>query len=827
MIIDTRASDYIRESLTTNNCVVVVGSPGSGKSSILHHVALSFVEKSDTEDYEIIPVIVDPSKVLEYHNDCRNQIFVIDNLCGKDKVNNQLIDLWKLDIKNIDGIINQVDCYEYEAEVIRNKKTKLLISCNSSIFESDIFLPLKKYLKSFICELSKFRLTEKERVAMLTKYALEHADTGVNFTSQDETSIDNFDFPLLCELSARKPLTCLSEIKKLFREPHKTITNDLRNIQKTKPLQFCAIVLCTIFNNEFNKKWLNLKYDAEYIHTIDAVNEVFRELNLEHKNEREHIRLQFDEDKLEWLSKSGDTYHFVHESIFNIASVICVESYTQCFINHATSSFLAERFELANLKDGNSLNDTFIKQYFNRLIRDLGHGITYSTFQNIQLKSEKYRKDFIEYCRNRELKFREILGNLKSINNVKDRKVKRPFCADSDCRKGTFCFDFHSENSPLIECALQGYDDMVELLLDMKCDANETDPVGRSPLFVASAKGHIKIVKRLVENDGHLKIEDNKKNKADITMSDNRNRTSLHIACEEGHKPVIEYLVQKGANISVCDVDGNSLLHMACVPGKREVVELLLKEYKDKGKETEIENTNKLGQTPIIVASSTEGHDVVKLLLQYNANIQATDNRGFTSLLTASMYGFTKTVQFLINEKAKILHLDNEGRTALFIACKKGHLDTVKVLIEEGKTKILDVCDWHHKSPFYIACSEGRTEIVKLLIENEVKIKADIDLCDENSKSPLHVACERSHDTIVQFLLENRAKMDTRDRHQNLPLHVACKVGNLKIVQLLYQSTSDKNYLSETNQWKETPLDIAQKQGHVNIVNYLENNAQK
>lgn len=827
MIIDTTASKKIRNLLINTNCVVVVGSPGSGKSSILHHVALSFVAEKDTEDYEIIPVIVDPSKILEYHNDSRNQIFVIDNLCGKDKVNNQLIDLWKLDIESIYGIINREDCYEYEATVIRNKKTKLLISCNSSIFENDIFLPLKKYLESFVCELSKFHLTEGERVDMFAKYAPEHAEAGKNFTFQDEKSIANFDFPLLCELSARKPL---SEIKKLFRNPPETIRNDLKNIQKTKPRQFCAIALCTIFNNELNEKWLNLKYDAKYIYTIDAVNEVCRELNLEHKNEREHIRLQFDLDKIDWLIKSGNIYHFVHESIFNIASDICVESYTQCFINHASSSFLAERFELANLKNGT--DPLIMKQYFNRLIRDLEHGIIGSTFQNIQLKNKNYRKDFIEYCRNRELKVREILGNLKSIN--KDRTVKRQFCADSNCQKGSFCFDLRSVNSPLIECAWQGYDDMVELLLDMKCDANETDAFGRSPLFVASAKGHKDIVKRLVEitkkenegneNEGQLKIEENKKRMADINIRDNKGRTPLLIACKEGHKPVIEYLIKNGADMSACDIDGNSPLHMSCVPGKREVVECLLKAYPEKEKKREIENKNNLGQTPIIVASSTEGNDVVELLLENHANINAIDKRGFTSLLTASMYGFSKTVRFLIEREAKILlHLDNEGRTALFIACKKGHLDTVNVLIKEGNTAIINLCDWHHKSPFYIACSEGRIQIVEVLIKN----KANIDLCDENNKSPLHVACERSHDTIVQFLLENRAKMDTRDRHQNLPLHVACKVGNLKIVQLLYQFTSDNNYLSHTNQWNETPLDIARTQGHDVIENYLENNAQK
>lgn len=797
IMIETNLSKEIRTRLYKKNCVLLVGNSGSGASSILRHIALALVKENKFEEFDIIPVVIEPSTVLQYYDRSRNQIFVLDDFCGKDRVNYQLADVWKLDINKILHIINENGFCEND---LKNKKTKFLISCNTSVYNSRIFEDLKKLLETFVCRSSEFPLTHEEMECMIKLYS---PNAEVNDIMDKRNPIRNFDFPLLCKLSTGKTI---DEIYQLFSDPLRTIKSELKKVQSENNLQFCAIALCTLFDNKFKIEWLNVNSEENVAPVRDAVNEICLEFNLEITNDIDLKRIQdqFGQEQIDWLKKSTDTYHHIHYQIFKIASVLCGESYTQCFINHAPSSFIAQWFHFGESNDDGLISlvgKKYEKQYFDRLFRDLEHGLGTSTFQNVQLKIVDYRQKFINYCRHRESKFKEVLRNLQ-INQVnkKTNFKTAPFCADCNCRKGPFCVHDISLNVPLVDCARLGYNDIVTLLLDMKCNVNETDGFGRSALYIASTKGHIDVVKRLVENH------------ADLDLSDNKKMTSLHMACSEGHENIVEYLIKNKADVCALDTHGNTPLHIACASGKTNIIQFLLKE-----KENEIKRCNNLGQTPIIIASLHGQNQVIELLLELKADIRDSDNTGFTSLLTASSKGFTKTVLLLIEKGADIFHVDNDGRSSLFIACEKGNAKIVQTLVDSGMKEIIEKCNWHDKSPFYIACAKGQKDIVCTLFKKD----ADINKCDEDNKSPIFAACERGHNEIVKFLLENGAKIETPDSHNNLPLHIACKMGNLAIVKSL-QSQS-VNCLSFKNQWNETALDIALKLEHVHIVEFLKN----
>lgn len=792
MITETKASAFVYNRLKESNCVFLVGRPGSGKSSILRHIALKLVKENESEDLDIIPVVVEPINVSRYYNEKRNQIFLLDDFCGKDTVNNQIIDIWKLDIEKILNIINQRQYSGQERQNVR--KTQIIISCNTSVYGSSFFEPLQKYLEPFVCKMSDFPLEDIERENMIRKY-VPNAHMEKYMCENDQTQ---FDFPLLCKLSKGKSI---DEIRKLFANPLQIIKEDLENVKKNDIPQFCTIALCTLFNNKFETKWLNLNCEPDNFHEKNAVSDMFLDfrLDLTNDSDRNSIQEQFDKEQMDWLSKSGDIYHHIHEEIFKIASVICGETYQRCFIDNAPSSFIAKRYNFAEKNDGLICpKPKYRKIYFDRLFRDLEEGSSYSTFQNIQLTDKSYRQWFIDYCRDRTSKFKELLGNIKSDTSIKTALI----------RQNTIDFDL---KVPLIDCASQGYKHMVDLLLEMNCDVNVIDNYGRSALYVASEQGHFEIVKSLV---------DNKPDGADIASTDNNRKTSLHMACEGGHKNIVQYLINKKADISARDIDGCSSLHMACITGKKEIVELLLKTKKE-----EIYQSDNSGQTPIIIASLHGEKEVVEFLLQFDKEdlnrlklVHDTDKKGFTPLLSACINGHINTTTLLIDKGSDILHSDNNGRTALFIACEKGQKNIVELLIEKGKhmkKDIIEKSDWHLNAPIYIACAEKRTEIVKLLIDNDAKINN----CNEDKKSPLYVACEKGNLTIVELLLKKEADINICDRHKKLPLHVACKRGDLKMVELLYarHEASPSNF----KQLRETAKNIAVKQGHNDIAKFL------
>ncbi|CAG2237085.1 unnamed protein product [Mytilus edulis] len=107
----TRATQHVYDSTEFRNCVVVTGESGSGPSDIIH-----------------------------YFNPKRNQVFVIDDICGKDSINISTVLLWKDHNDKLEQIL-RVDDDKRNANTLPPKETNrtiLLISCRSVIFKKNI-----------------------------------------------------------------------------------------------------------------------------------------------------------------------------------------------------------------------------------------------------------------------------------------------------------------------------------------------------------------------------------------------------------------------------------------------------------------------------------------------------------------------------------------------------------------------------------------------------------------------------------------------------------------------------------------------------------------
>src|SRR5947199_339475 len=84
------------------------------------------------------------------------------------------------------------------------------------------------------------------------------------------------------------------------------------------------------------------------------------------------------------------------------------------------------------------------------------------------------------------------------------------------------------------------------------------------------------------------------------------------------------------------------------------------------------------GQTSLSWAAENGHVDVVKLLLNANANIEAADKKGPMPLISwAAKKGHVEVVKLLLNANANIEAEDNKGRTPLNWAAENEHVDVV------------------------------------------------------------------------------------------------------------------------------------------------------
>ena len=117
----------------------------------------------------------------------------------------------------------------------------------------------------------------------------------------------------------------------------------------------------------------------------------------------------------------------------------------------------------------------------------------------------------------------------------------------------------------IMDSALNGNVEAIRLALESGVDPNITDADNRTPLMLAAFNAHIEIAERLLEAG------------ARVDMRDSTNRTALMFACTGTDVRLVSLLLRRGADINGIDSHESwTPLMFAAAEGHREVVQLLL-----------------------------------------------------------------------------------------------------------------------------------------------------------------------------------------------------------------------------------------------------------
>ncbi|VDI59306.1 Hypothetical predicted protein [Mytilus galloprovincialis] len=736
--VETRATRHILESLPLNNCIVVTGSSGCGKSSNIHQAALHL---RDNYGYEIIPVLVGPTDIMNYYNENKKQVFIVDDICGKETPNTQTLQMWRDYSEEMEKIFKADEKYigsKNKDTVSKVSSPKLLISCRLIIYKESQFQRITLLTKKECNLLSEeLCLQEAERMFLLQMYLPYDMIDNVKDVAE------NVDcFPLLCKLSKHKTS---EEILKLFTAPLISIKKNINNIINENKEQLCALSLCILFDGDFNIDWLKVGSASE--RKYGKLKNIVKEFGIDLSKEKHRNSLEsgFLTLKSTYLKQRGTEYRMVHDKICKMAAVICGQHLTKCFIKYAPSVFIQNHFLFESLTEVHVIDDLIIlmkhheEDYFKRLLCDLKEQVIESTFNNHQLIYQTFRDKLISYLRKSHAA-KKVLKQLDTqsciINN------------DPDKLKCLFKTRYYT--TPLIESAASGYIDIVHfLIVNVKCNVNKTDDKSRSPLYKASERGHSAVVRLLLENN------------ADPFQCDDHEVCPFYIACQGGHIDTVKLLLQNNADVSQCNVNGESPLYAACQGGHKDTVELLLQNN------AEVSQCDVYGESPLYAACQGGHKDIVELLLKNNAEVSQCDVNGESPLYAACQGGHKDTVELLLHNNAEVSQCDVNGESPLFVACNGGHTDTVDMLLQNNAN--VSQCNSGGEFPLFVASKEGHTDIVELLLQKN----ADVSQCNSEGVSALFVASKGGHKDTVELLLQNNAKKTEE---------------NLQILEELYQS---------------------------------------
>ncbi|PSN53986.1 hypothetical protein C0J52_13483 [Blattella germanica] len=320
--------------------------------------------------------------------------------------------------------------------------------------------------------------------------------------------------------------------------------------------------------------------------------------------------------------------------------------------------------------------------------------------------------------------------------------------------------------SALMMAASQGFEDEVKRLLQQD-DANPNgEPNKWGPLHISAYKGHVDVVRYLLEFPG-----------TDITCKDSKGRTALHLATLKGKYEVLKLLLGV-SRIDICavDNDGFTALHTACA-------------------------SPFIGEIPpgkfiqcIYLLMSREG-----------MNLNVPDKEGITALGRALMASDKDlALAMLEHEKGHLLNVD------AFIPrhYRKTVRDVLPSIYPDLDIKLPNPLQEDEHSPkpsirLLASLQKGDFNTFQALLLTQSFVS---DISEHFYYEPYHctileIACQIRHrKEFIKALLTAGADPNTKNKITNLPvLHLVVKIGNLDALKILLKAKNTDINIRDDN----------------------------
>ena len=289
--------------------------------------------------------------------------------------------------------------------------------------------------------------------------------------------------------------------------------------------------------------------------------------------------------------------------------------------------------------------------------------------------------------------------------------------------------------------------------------------------------------------------------------------TALHRAAACGNTGVLKLLLSNGAEITAKDRAGNTALHLA----SSFLMDII---YFDRFSAMEQQTWSWMEPN---ARTSETSLNVVRLLLDHGANVNAVNSKVETALHLAVMTSQKPLTQLLLARNADVILKYRNLTAPLTLAIIKGDDEMTQILLEHDLQRqiqcgILD-------EAMRIAAFKGRLSLLKMLLAKSPEQPApdqegrtllhmsaygeslecfqsiensgfDLEAMDRRKRTCLHIAAAgtgaESH-AILEYLLERGLNPSQGDVDGWTPLLWAAKAGNTENIETLLEVDADRS----------------------------------
>ncbi len=300
------------------------------------------------------------------------------------------------------------------------------------------------------------------------------------------------------------------------------------------------------------------------------------------------------------------------------------------------------------------------------------------------------------------------------------------------------------------------------VVLDPELAATEED----EQLFDAVIAGDLKAIKQLI-SDG-----------IELEMTNEDGLTPLVLAADRGHLDIVKFLIEAGAQLHHISEGNNwTALLLAADKGHIEIAQHLIASGF---------NVKKLGGPASVHAILNDHNDIASLLLEHgvNPNFLYDDHIPLVSILADK--NETELLKTYIDSGADLNLADNDEKTPVFYAVFGGNLEALILLVNNG-------ANVHHKfgeNQFDLlnrACAGQSAEIVSYLLDNGFSVENN----SLDSQACMAEACCGGQIAIVDELVSRGLDVNNRSTNNDMALSMAVFSGHPELTEFLLSKGAD------------------------------------
>lgn len=311
-------------------------------------------------------------------------------------------------------------------------------------------------------------------------------------------------------------------------------------------------------------------------------------------------------------------------------------------------------------------------------------------------------------------------------------------------------------------------------------------PNGATLLQCAAGNNVLSLARNLIEEHG-----------AEVDICTAKGYTPLFCAASGGYCAMAGYLLSKKASVHVRDSLKRTTLHWAVLKDNPEMVRLLLNFHAD------VNAIARDGSTPLCLAAYNGFFECARLLLDADALIHKPDDNKSTPLHLASAQGHSAIVELLLQYNADKIALDGTSQIPLMLATNMRIRKLLAHPVIRDGSCFLNRLPEPAIIPLSKAAHNGDSSALRALC---------LSLSDNQSTYPLHIAVAADQIESVKNLVRNGASLAIVDQFNNTPLHTALSKNHVEIAGYIIDTIVNKNkieLLNKKNVYNQTPLMIA------------------